>query len=154
MNLSTFMPKDAVFSCFPAKSRKHVLQDVGRAMAKISGQSDRLIFQTLLQRERLGSTGIGNGIAIPHGTLAGIDQLVGGFFQLAHPVDFEAPDGDLVDLVFVLLAPEDTGADHLNALGSIARVLRTPGMPEELRTAHTKDMLHSLLSEASAVVEG
>ena len=96
----------------------------GRAAAAITGIPEREIFDTILQRERLGSTGVGNGIAIPHGKLAGVKQITGVFARLETPVDFEALDDQPVDLVFLLLAPEGAGADHLKALSRIARVLR------------------------------
>jgi len=107
------------------------------------------VFDTLLQRERLGSTGIGDGIAIPHGKPARLERLVGLFARLDKPIDFEALDGQPVDIVFLLLAPEQAGADHLKALARVARVLREPGKLDKIRSARDAAALYALLTEAS-----
>ena len=105
--------------------------------AKLTGLSEAAIYEALLQRERLGSTGIGEGIAIPHGKLPGLTHIFGLVARLEKPVDFEALDDQQVDVLFLLLAPEGAGADHLKALARVARVLREPGLIERVRA--TKD---------------
>jgi hypothetical protein len=96
----------------------------------MTGLESRRVFECLLQREKLGSTGLGQGIAIPHGKFSELDRVQGLFARLAHPVDFDAPDDQPVDLVFLLLAPESAGADHLKALARISRLLRDPALVE------------------------
>jgi PTS system nitrogen regulatory IIA component len=124
------------------------LQDISAFAAGLSGMGEREIFDALLQRERLGSTGIGNGIAIPHGKLASLDHLFGVFARLEKPVDFEALDGEPVDLVFLLLAPEGAGADHLKALAKVARALRDPAIAQKLRKTKDAAALFALLTQA------
>ena len=116
-----------------ANSKKQLLQLLAEKAAGITGLPEREIFDTILQRERLGSTGVGNGIAIPHGKLAGVKRITGVFARLETPVDFEALDDQPVDLVFLLLAPEGAGADHLKALSRIARVLRDADTVAKIR---------------------
>jgi PTS system nitrogen regulatory IIA component len=104
------------------------------------------VFDTLLQRERLGSTGLGEGIAIPHGKFAGLKRIVGIFARLAEPVDFEAVDGEPVDIVFLLLAPEGAGADHLKALARISRLLREGHAVDKLRASKDASALYAVLT--------
>jgi PTS system nitrogen regulatory IIA component len=104
-----------------------------------------------MQREKLGSTGVGSGIAIPHGKLAKLDRLFGLFARLDRAIDFEALDGQPVDLVFVLLAPEAAGADHLKALARVARLLRDPDIANKLRDAHASEAIYSVLAMPSPV---
>jgi PTS system nitrogen regulatory IIA component len=118
--------------------------------ATVAGLSEREVFDTILQRERLGSTGVGNGIAIPHGKLAGVKRITGVFARLETPVDFEALDDQPVDLVFLLLAPEGAGADHLKALSRIARVLRNPDIVAKIRGTRDASAIHAFLSQAPA----
>jgi len=113
-------------------------------------RDQREIFETLLQRERLGSTGVGNGIAIPHGKLPNLGKLVGLFARLEKPIDFESLDGEPVDLVFLLLAPEAAGADHLKALARVARMLRDPDVVEKLRATRDAALMYNLLTATSA----
>ena len=113
-----------------------------------TGLPEREVFDTIQQRERLGSTGVGNGIAIPHGKLPGIKQITGVFARLEQPVDFEALDDQPVDLVFLLLAPEGAGADHLKALSRIARVLRDADVVTKIRGSRDAAAIHTLLASA------
>ena len=146
MNLSDLLKPEAVLPSLHAQSKKQVLQEVSAVAARLTGLSEREIFDTLLQRERLGSTGVGQGVAIPHGKLRALDRLVGVFARLARPVDFDSLDDQPVDLVFVLLAPESAGADHLKALARIARILRDPAMAQKLRTAADADGIYAILT--------
>jgi PTS system nitrogen regulatory IIA component len=118
--------------------------------AQISGLPAREIFDALLQRERLGSTGVGDGIAIPHGKLAKCHRIFGIFARLERAIDFEALDGEPVDLIFLLLAPEAAGADHLKALATIARVLRAPNLAAQLRATRDASAIYSLLTLTQA----
>jgi PTS system nitrogen regulatory IIA component len=146
MPLSDILAPDAVFPSLKANNKKQALQELSAHAAKITGQDSRKIFEILLQRERLGSTGVGNGVAIPHGKLPKLERIFGFFAQLEKPIDFEALDGAPVDLVFLLLAPEGAGADHLKALALIARLLRDAGIAEKLRASHDANKLYTLLS--------
>jgi PTS system nitrogen regulatory IIA component len=150
MPLSDLLPQDAVLPALKVNSKKQALQEIAERAAALTGVGEREIFDTLLQRERLGSTGVGNGIAIPHGKLAKLSRIVGLFARLARPIDFEALDEQPVDLVFLLLAPENAGADHLKALARIARHLREPGVAAKLRASPDKTALYAVLTEGAA----
>ena len=103
-----------------------------------------------MQREKLGSTGVGNGVAIPHGKLPKLNKVFGLFARLERPVDFEALDGQPVDLIFLLLAPESAGADHLKALARAARLLRDPDIARKLRELRDAEALYAVLAMPSA----
>jgi PTS system nitrogen regulatory IIA component len=133
-----------------ATSKKQVLQELAKRAAESTGLPERQIFEVLLERERLGTTGVGNGIAIPHGKLAGLKQLFGMFARLEQPVDFDAIDEQPVDLIFLLLAPEAAGADHLKALARVSRLLRDRSVCEKLRGANQADAIYALLTESPA----
>lgn len=150
MPLRDLVSPQAVIPTLRAGNKKQALHDVAVKAAELSGLSDREIFEVLLQRERLGSTGVGNGIAIPHGKLPGLDHLFGLFARLERPIDFQAMDGEPVDLMFVLLAPESAGADHLKALAQIARFLRDPGLVQSLRSCRDGTALYALLTQPPA----
>ena len=149
MEISDLLKPDAVVF-LKASSKKHVLQELAKHAAQLTDISERKIFDTLLERERLGSTGVGNGIAIPHGKLNDLTALHGVFAKLEKPVDFEAIDDHPVDLVFLLLAPEQAGADHLKALARVSRLLRDPAVCEKLRGASNTDGLFMLLTQSEA----
>jgi PTS system nitrogen regulatory IIA component len=128
-------------------SKKQALQDLARRAAEITGVHERQIFDVLLERERLGTTGVGNGIAIPHGKLADVKKMFGLFARLENPVDFEAIDEQPVDLIFLLLAPEGAGADHLKALARVSRLLRDRAICEKLRGADQAEAIYALLTD-------
>ncbi len=148
MLISDFLTADSILPDLDANSKKQVLQELARAGADVSGSNQRQIFDILLERERLGSTGVGGGVAIPHGRLAGLDRLCGVFARLARPVSFEAVDDQPVDLVFMLLAPEEAGADHLRALSRVSRVLRDGDVCARLRNAPSTEALADILLES------
>ncbi len=150
MPLTDLLAQDAVLPALKGGNKKQVLQDLSERAAAVSGLDARELFETLLQRERLGSTGIGRGIAIPHGKLAKADRLFGLFARLEKPVDFEALDGEPVDLVFLLIAPESAGADHLKALARVARILREPSTVQALRTTRDPSALFAVLTQAQS----
>jgi PTS system nitrogen regulatory IIA component len=150
MLLSDFISSDSVVASLKAKTKKQLLQDLSARAARLTGLRERDIFDVLLQRERLGSTGLGHGIAIPHGKIAGLKRIVGIFARLAEPVDFDAVDGQPVDIVFLLLAPEGAGADHLKALARISRLLREGSAVDKLRASRDAAALYAVLTENEA----
>ncbi len=150
MTIASVITPESVLAGLKGNSKKQILQDLAGHCARVAGLNERLVFETLLQRERLGTTGIGQGISIPHGRIAGLARLVGFFAQLARPVDFDALDGEPVDLVFVLLAPEEAGADHLQALARIARLFRAPGIAQKLRQTDDAAALYAILTTETA----
>ena len=150
MNLDTLIDKQSVLANLKAPNKKQLLQELSQALAAQVAVDHRVIFETLLKREKLGSTGIGQGIAIPHGKLPSIARVYGLFARLAQPVDFDSVDGQPVDLVFVLLAPEDAGADHLKALAKISRLLRDPALVAKLRGTDDAQGLYAILTEPAA----
>lgn len=150
MALADLLSQDSVLPALKANSKKQLLQELAMKAADVTGLSEREIFDVILQRERLGSTGVGNGIAIPHGKLTSLNKIVGVFARLEQPVEFEALDDQPVDLVFLLLAPEGAGADHLKALSRIARVLRDGETVTKLRASDTVSALYSFLVETPA----
>src|SRR5215510_5182903 len=141
MELGDLIKPEAVIPTLAARSKKQVLQDLAEQAAAFTKLGARDIFETLLQRERLGSTAVGRGIAIPHGQVAGLQRILSVFARLQPPIDFEAPDEEPVDLVFLLLAPEHAGADHLKALARISRFLRDPSTTERLRASKDRAAL-------------
>ena len=148
MDLADLIEVPAIMPALKANSKKQLLQMLSERAASVAGIPEREIFDTILQRERLGSTGVGNGIAIPHGKLAGVRQISGVFARLETPIDFEALDDQPVDLVFLLMAPEGAGADHLKALSRIARVLRDADTVAKVRGTRDANAIHALLSDS------
>ena len=149
MDLSDLIKPEAILGSLKANSKKQVIQALAEKAAEMIGLDERQIFETLLQREKLGSTGVGGGIAIPHGKLAKLDRIFGLFARLPKPVEFEALDDQPVDLVFLLLASEGAGADHLKALARIARLFREPGVVSKLRASSDKSALYAVLTEGA-----
>lgn len=149
MDIDQILQRDAVIANLRATSKKQLLQELSKAAAATFDLDARQVFETLLDRERLGSTGVGSGLAIPHGKLAPIEGLRGMFARLEKPVEFDAIDDQPVDLVFLLLAPEGAGADHLKALARISRILRDRAFCEKLRGSENPDAIYALLIEAS-----
>ncbi|HWX14581.1 MAG TPA: PTS sugar transporter subunit IIA [Methylocella sp.] len=146
MLLNQLITPEAVVSSLKVNTKKHALQELSDRAGSISGLPPREIFDALLQRERLGSTGIGEGIAIPHGKLSQAQAIFGIFARLARPIDFHALDGVPVDLICLLIAPESAGADHLKALARMARLLRDPKVTAKLRAARDVAGLYAVLT--------
>jgi len=149
MDLSDLVVPDAILPALKANSKKQVLQAIAEKAAAMTGVQEKDILETLIKREKLGSTGVGGGIAIPHGKLRGLDRIFGLFARLAKPIDFEALDEHPVDLIFLLLAPESAGADHLKALARIARLFREPGVVGKLRASSDASALYAVLTEGA-----
>ncbi|MBK1839376.1 PTS IIA-like nitrogen regulatory protein PtsN [Azospirillum sp. YIM B02556] len=137
----------AILPNLKAGNKKQALQEMARKASELTGQHERAIFDVLLERERLGTTGVGHGIAIPHGKLSSLDRVHGVFARLERPIDFDAIDEQPVDLIFLLLAPEQAGADHLKALARVSRLLRDQSMCEKLRGAQSGDAMYALLTQ-------
>src|SRR4051812_15738011 len=150
MPLTDLVAPNAILPALRANNKKQVLQELAAKAAELSGQNERAVLEILLQRERLGSTGVGNGVAIPHGKLPNLSRLFGLFARLERPVDFEALDGRAVDLIFLLLAPEGAGADHLKALARVARLLRDQDVAQKLRESHDEAALYAVLALSPA----
>jgi nitrogen PTS system EIIA component len=148
MSLSQLLRPDAVLAALRVNGKKQAMQEMSERAALVSGLPAREIFDAILQRERLGSTGVGDGVAIPHGKLAKCQQIFGVFARLERAIDFEAPDALPVDLIFMLIAPEAAGADHLKALAMSARLLRNGGVAPQLRATKDPTALYALLTMA------
>lgn len=147
MDLGDLVTPEGVVPSLKAKSKKQALQDLAAKAAQLTGLDAREIFDTLLQRERLGSTGLGRGIAIPHVKFKALDNIVCLFARLDLPIDFDALDNEPVDLIFLLLAPEHASGDHLKALARISRLLREPTAIERLRKSSDRDAIFAVLSD-------
>ena len=150
MDLSDLLGPESVIPALKVNSKKQAIQELSSRAAERIGLPERDIFDTLLQRERLGSTGVGHGVAIPHGKLVALDRLVGIFARLDRPIDFDALDDEPVDIIFLLLAPEGAGADHLKALARIARQLRDGDIAGKLRATTDPAALFALLTQPLA----
>jgi PTS system nitrogen regulatory IIA component len=146
MELGDLIAAEAVIPRLPAKPKKQLLHDLAERAAALTGLPTRDILEAVLERERVGSTAMGRGIAIPHGRVPGLQRIVTVFARLDQPVEFEAADEEPVDLVFLLLAPEHAGADHLKALARISRLLREPATIEKLRSSKDRAALYAVLT--------
>ncbi len=149
MEMDELLAQDAVVPNLKAGSKKQLLQELSHKAATLTGIEERRIFDVLLERERLGTTGVGQGIAIPHGKIGELPRLHGLFARLAAPIDFDAIDDEPVDLIFLLLAPESAGADHLKALARISRLLRDQEFCRKLRGSDEADAIYALLTDPS-----
>src|SRR5881397_1747549 len=149
MTITDLVAPEAILPALKVSSKKQALQELAAKAAALTGQNERSVFEVLLQREKLGTTAVGYGVAIPHGKLPKLEKLFGLFARLERPIDFEAMDSQPVDLVFLLLAPEGAGADHLKALARIARLLRDADICEKLRGADQTDAIYALLTDTA-----
>lgn len=149
MDIADLITPLSVVAQLRAANKKSALQELAKRAAALTGQAERTIYDVLLERERLGSTGIGMGVGIPHGKLPGLTKLCGIFARLERPIPFEAIDDQPVDLIFLLLAPEGAGADHLKALALVSRLLRDRAVCEKLRGTDNADALFALLTAAT-----
>lgn len=144
--MMTLANPDRVLHNMKCGSKKQMLVDLAKAAAEVTGLHERQIFDVLVERERLGSTGMGGGIAIPHGKLPGLSRVYELFAKIEKPVDFESVDGQPVDIVYLLLAPAEAGADHLKALARVSRLLRDAATVAKLRGSETGEVLTSVLT--------
>jgi PTS system nitrogen regulatory IIA component len=147
MDLGDLLTPESIIPSLKAKNKKQALQELSHRAAERTGLQGRDIFDTLLHRERLGSTGIGRGIAIPHVKFRALNGIVCLFARLEDPIEFDSLDTEPVDLIFLLLAPEHASGDHLKALARISRLLREPTTIERLRAAKDRATLHAVLTK-------
>jgi PTS system nitrogen regulatory IIA component len=150
MDIVDLVTPDAVIAALKATSKKQALQELAKKAAELTGAHERAILDVLIERERLGTTGVGGGIAIPHGKLPDLQRLQGVFARLERPIDFDAIDEQPVDLIFLLLAPGGAGADHLKALARVSRLLRDRKTCDKLRGSETREAIYALLTEQRA----
>jgi PTS system nitrogen regulatory IIA component len=146
MNITDLLAPDAILPALKVQGKKQLLQELAARAHQIARMPERRIFETLVERERLGTTGVGAGIAIPHGRMAEAKSITGIFARLETAIDYEAVDSQPVDLVFMLLAPEEAGADHLKALARVSRLLRNAATCEKLRAASSGEALYAILT--------
>jgi nitrogen PTS system EIIA component len=149
MEIEDLLSPRAVIAQLRAGNKKQALLEVSRRAASATGVPERRIYDVLAERERLASTGLGRGLAIPHGKLPELDRMCGVFARLERPIPFDALDKRPVDLVFALLAPADAGAEHLRALARVSRLLRDDAIRRKLRGADNPDALYALLTDRS-----
>ena len=147
MTLADIVDARAILPGVKAQNKKQLLQELSQALSSLVAIDSRVIFDSLLQREKLGSTGLGQGIAIPHGRLPSITRVYGVFARLANPIPFESVDGEPVDLVFALISPEHAGADHLTALARVSRLFRDSATLKKLRGTESTDGIYAILTQ-------
>ena len=150
MQISDLLSPEGVLSSLKVKDKKQLLQQLADKASQITRVPQSRILETLIERERLGTTGVGQGIAIPHGRLTEIKKITGIFAKLETPIEYEAVDNQPVELVFMLLAPEGSGADHLKALARVSRLLRNQTACDKLRKTTSSEALYAILTEPPA----
>lgn len=146
MNIADIISKEAVLNNVQASTKRELVQILSNKIANLSGVDERVVFDAVWERENLGSTGYGDGVAFPHARIEGLKKVSALFARLDEPVDFDSLDGKPVDLVFLLISPENSGADHLTALATLSRVLKTEGSCANLRKARNVDELYAVLN--------
>lgn len=146
MNIADIISKSAVLDNLQVSNKRELIQTLAEKISSHCGLDARTIFDAVWERENLGSTGYGEGVAFPHARIEGLSKVCGMFARLDEAVDFDAIDGKPVDLVFLLVSPENSGADHLTALASLSRILKTEGSCEKLRKAHSVDEIYTILN--------
>ncbi len=147
MELGDLIKPDAVLSGVRAQNKKGLLSELSRHASELLKVDQSLIHEAVQQREMLSSTGLGRGIAIPHARMKQVASMFGLFARLEQPIAFGAMDGEPVDLVFLLLAPDGAGADHLRALARVSRLMRDAPTLERLRGSRSRHALYSVLTE-------
>ncbi|WP_424985461.1 PTS sugar transporter subunit IIA [Microbulbifer sp. S227A] len=151
MELTSILRPEAVKVFSAASSKKRLFQEIGDVAHNAYGLDAAMTVDALLERESLGPTGVGHGVALPHARMEGLSQVVGAFVMLEKPIDFGAVDRQPVDIAFALFAPEDAGVEHLKALALVSRTLREPALCSKLRANLDVTTLYALLSEAQSV---
>ena len=146
MKITDILSKESVIADLTVDSKKNLLEELADLASKETNLDPRVILEALVERERLGSTGVGHGVALPHTRLLGLEKIFCAFVR-TNPVDFEAVDGKLVDLVFLLLVPEESGADHLKALSCLSKLLRDETVTAALRKASNVDEIYQIICE-------
>lgn len=151
MEIEDLLSAECVLADFRASSKKQAIQSLAKTLASYKGLDEREVFANVLDREKLGSTGVGKGVAIPHARASGLEQIVGLFARLSTPIDFDSVDEQPVDLVFMLLAPEESSTEHLKALAKVSRLLRDEAMCTKLRMTSDAGALYAMLAAPSSV---
>lgn len=151
MTLQDLVKPDAVRVVTSASSKKRLIHELAELAESAYGMDARTTVECLLDREALGPTGVGQGVALPHARLKGLDAMRGAFILLEKPVDFDAVDRQPVDIALALFAPETAGVEHLKALALVSRTLRDPGLCAKLRANPSPAKLHTILTEAQSV---
>lgn len=146
MELADILVERAVLCCTGVKTKRQLFEELAARAAELTGHPAADILNSITSREELGSTGLGNGIAIPHGKIAGLQKVVALFARLDDPIEFDSVDDQPVDLVVMLLAPAGAGADHLKALSRVARLLRTEAVVDQLRQTDDPTQLRAVLT--------
>jgi len=147
MQIADLLSPEGVLSALKAKDKKQLLATLADKASQLARVNHTRVLETLVERERLGTTGVGQGIAIPHGRLTEVTKITGVFARLETPIEYDAVDNQPVDLIFMLLAPEGAGADHLKALARVSRLLRNQAVCERLRKAASAEALYAILTE-------
>ena len=150
MELADILAEGAVLTCTGVKTKRQLFEQLAQKAAELTGRTKAEIIEAITSREDLGSTGLGNGIAIPHGKVAGLNQVCAVFARLDEAIEFDALDDLPVDIVMMLLAPTGAGADHLKALSRVARILRNETVVDELRRLTSCQSIYGLLTERVA----
>jgi PTS system nitrogen regulatory IIA component len=150
MEVTDLLDPSGVIPTLRVTGKRQALQELARRAATLTGEDEHKVFESLWEREQLGSTGIGNGTAVPHGRIPGFKRMLTLFARLEKPIDFDAIDSQPVDLIFLLLTPADAGADHLKALARISRLLRNRAMCAKLRGTESADAIYALLTDRAA----
>ena len=151
MKFLDLLKPEAIKVVSAVSSKKRLMHDISDLAAQAWGLNASATLEALMERESLGPTGVGHGVALPHARIAGLEEVVGAFIHLEKPIDFEAVDRQPVDLVFALFAPEDAGVEHLKALALVSRTLRDPALCAKLRANHDPATIYTILTEAEAV---
>lgn len=146
MELADILVERAVLCCTGVKTKRQLFEDLAERAAELTGHPAAEILEAITSREELGSTGLGNGIAIPHGKIAGLKTVIALVARLDQPIEFDAVDDQPVDIVVMLLAPTGAGADHLKALSRVARLLRTESVVDDLRQADDPAQLRAVFT--------
>src|ERR1700755_2109605 len=146
MTITDLVAPEAILPALKVNSKKQALQELSAKAAELTGQNERAVFEVLLQREKLGTTAVGYGVAIPHGKLPKLEKMFGLFARLERPIDFEAIGRPQVHFMLLLLAPEGAGADHLKALARVARLLRDQDVANKLRASRDAESLYAVLA--------
>ncbi len=150
-DLSDILAVEAINASLTVANKKALFQQLAPVAARRTGLDAKVIVSALSERERVGSTGFGGGVAIPHGRIEGLNRVFGAFARLTQPIDFQSVDNVPVDLVFLLLSPPDAGVDHLKALAAVSRALRNRQTVAKLRGARSRDAIYALLAGVDAL---
>ena len=149
MNISQILSPEATFCSLTLSSKKKIIEKVSEVMSESIDCPAQDIFESLFAREKLGTTGLGNGIAIPHGRVEACTKATAVFILLDKPVDYDAPDGQPVDIVFSILVPEQADSEQLRCLAEVAKVLSEPSLVSQIRHAHCGDALYEIIDKAT-----